>query len=289
MALLSISVLGPLQVKLDETPVNGFEYNKVRALLAYLAVEAGQPHPRAELCALLWPDLPEKTARRNLTQALSALRHALGETDDGPHFLLATSETIELSGEVSGDVARFNALLDESERHAHRNWRTCRACAERLREAIALYRGDFLSQLSVPDSTPFEEWALLWRERLRQRALSGLERLAERAEWCSDYRAAAECARRMVELDSLRESGQRELIRLLALDGQWSAAEAQYEHLRRILLSELAVEPEAETVELHGRVHVRAQGQLRRYKEKIQDHRRTPSTGEVATRPVSDE
>jgi len=32
------------------------------------------------------------------------------------------------------------------------------------------------------------------------------------------------------------------------------------------------------------------QGQLRRYKEKIQDHRRTPSVGEVAARPApSDE
>ncbi|MFO0880264.1 MAG: ribosome-associated translation inhibitor RaiA [Gemmataceae bacterium] len=30
------------------------------------------------------------------------------------------------------------------------------------------------------------------------------------------------------------------------------------------------------------------QGQLRRYKEKIQDHRRTPSTGEVAGAPRSD-
>jgi putative sigma-54 modulation protein len=33
----------------------------------------------------------------------------------------------------------------------------------------------------------------------------------------------------------------------------------------------------------------KVQGQLRRYKEKIQDHRRTPSTGEVTNRPVSDE
>jgi predicted ATPase/DNA-binding SARP family transcriptional activator len=265
MPLLSISVLGPLQVTLADAPVNGFEYNKVRALLAYLAVEAGAAHPRAELCALLWPDLPEKTARRNLTQALTTLRHALGEADRGPHYLLATHEAVEINGEVRSDVTGFNALLDQSERHAHRSWHTCSECAGHLREAMALYRGDFLSQLSVPDSIPFEEWALLWRERLRQRALSALERLAQRAEWCGDYRAAASHARRMVELDSLRESGHRELIRLLALDGQWSAAEAQYEHLRRTLQSELAAEPEAETVELRERMRTRAHGKLRRF------------------------
>lgn len=33
----------------------------------------------------------------------------------------------------------------------------------------------------------------------------------------------------------------------------------------------------------------KVQGQLRRYKEKIQDHRRTPPTGEVPARPASDE
>jgi hypothetical protein len=78
---------------------------------------------------------------------------------------------------------RFGTLLDESERHPHRSWHTCAACAERLQAALALYRRDFLAQFFVPDSAPFEEWALVWRERLRQRALSALERLARWAEW----------------------------------------------------------------------------------------------------------
>ena len=36
-------------------------------------------------------------------------------------------------------------------------------------------------------------------------------------------------------------------------------------------------------------VMAKLEGQLRRYKEKIQDHRRTPSTGEVAGAPAADE
>jgi DNA-binding SARP family transcriptional activator len=38
--------LGPFHVTLDGKPVAGFESNKVRALLAYLAVEADRPHSR---------------------------------------------------------------------------------------------------------------------------------------------------------------------------------------------------------------------------------------------------
>ena len=59
MSHLSLSVLGPLQVLLDGTPVTTFESDKVCALLVYLAVEADRPHRRESLVGLLWPDCPE--------------------------------------------------------------------------------------------------------------------------------------------------------------------------------------------------------------------------------------
>ena len=40
MARLSIRLLGPFQAALDEQSVTAFESDKVRALLAYLAVES---------------------------------------------------------------------------------------------------------------------------------------------------------------------------------------------------------------------------------------------------------
>ncbi len=249
---LTIALLGPLRVALAGAPVTEFKYNKARALLAFLAVEVMTPHPRAELCALLWPELPERAARRNLTQVLLALREALG----AGAWLIADSETVQLNpaAGLTVDAARFGALLDAAERHAHRGWPACRACGQRLGEALDLYRGDFLSQLFVADSAPFEEWALLVRERLRQRALTALERLAQQAEWRGDYGAAAELARRQVDLDPLRESAQRDRLRLLALDGQLAAAEAQYEGLRRTLAAELEAEPEAETTRLMDQI-----------------------------------
>jgi predicted ATPase/DNA-binding SARP family transcriptional activator len=252
--LLSISLLGPLQVALDGAPLGGFKYNKARALLAYLALNGATPQPRAELAALFWPELPERGARRNLTQVVIALRDALGEATAGSPRLLATSEAVQLSPEVALDVdaARFGALLDQAERHAHRSWRTCSACAGRLDEAMALYRGDFLSQRFVADSAAFEEWVLLWRERLRQRAFSALERLTQRAEWCGAFGEAVTHTRRLVALDPLREASQRELMRLLALDGQGAAAAAQYQQLQRRLARELGVAPEPDTQRLQA-------------------------------------
>ncbi len=266
MAVLSISMLGPLTVTRDGAPLRPFKYNKARALLAYLAVENGRAHPRAELCALLWPELTEYAARRNLTQVLTSLRDMLAD-GEGANWLVTDVESVRLNEDLQldVDVGRFDQLLSDSERHVHRSWQTCGACAERLDEAMALYRGDFLSQVSVADSAPFEEWAVLWRERLRQRAFSALERLAGRAEWLADHRAAAAYAGRMVDLDNLREASHRERMRLLALDGQWAAAEAQFEQVRRYLANELDVEPAEETTDLFERIRARDRGGLLRF------------------------
>ena len=63
MAHLSLSLLGPLRVTLAGEPVSGFESDKARALLAYLAAEADRPHRRSSLVGLFWPDWPDRAAR----------------------------------------------------------------------------------------------------------------------------------------------------------------------------------------------------------------------------------
>ena len=84
VARLAICLLGTFQVTLAERPVSGFESDKVRALLAYLAVESERPHRREKLASLLWPNRPMRNARRNLSQALYNLRHAIGDGDAEP-------------------------------------------------------------------------------------------------------------------------------------------------------------------------------------------------------------
>ncbi len=265
MASLNIATLGAFHVTRDGTAVDGFAYNKVRALLIYLAMDSARSHTRSELCGLLWPELLDRAARRNLSQALTTLRRALGDGGDGTPFVTTAGEAIGIGPEVATDAGRFEALLAECERHRHRNWQTCTPCGERLDAAMHLYRGDFLDRFFLADSAPFEEWALLWRERLRQRAFSALERLAQRAEWRADYHAAAEWARQLVALDPLREPSHRERMRLLALAGQWTAAEVQADQLRRLLAAELDVEPEPETLALVATIRRRTLQDLRRF------------------------
>jgi predicted ATPase/DNA-binding SARP family transcriptional activator len=256
MRHLAIHLLGSFAVTVDGIPVTTFAYAKVRALLAYLAVERERAHPRAELATLLWPDQSEQAARASLSQALTTLRHALGDKNAERPLLLADAHTVQLdsSSTIDVDVVQFGARLQVADAHNHHSRRTCHSCAGLLGQALALYQGDFLADLAISDSEVFDEWALVQREYLLQRALSALERLVERAQWCGDYKAALTYARRLVAIEPLLEVHQRTCMRLLALNGEPAAALAHYRQLRTMLAQELATEPEAATTALADRI-----------------------------------
>jgi len=245
MARLSLSLLGPFEVTLDGVPVTAFDSNKVRALLAYLAVEADRPHPREVLAGLLWPDWPDTSARTNLRNALANLRSAIGDREAAPPHLLITRETIQFNrtSDHRLDVAAFRAAVEDED-----------VDLERLEEALGLYHGPFLQGFAVEDSAAFEEWTSRAREELERLALSALERLAAGYEERGQIGPAIQAARRQVALAPWQESAHRALMRLLALDGQRSAALAQYEACRRALQEELDVAPSAETTRLYERI-----------------------------------
>lgn len=249
MRELTLRLLGPFAVLIDGVPATGFSYAKVRALLAYLALQRRHPHSRAALATLLWPDQPERVARASLSQALTTLRTALGDKDAAQPILLADSLHVQLdpSCQIAVDVAQFQAALQNTDMHAHYSWRTCSHCAEHLQAALALYSGPFLADVLIPDSDIFEEWVTRQREHIQQRVLSALAHLIERLEWCGDYAAALPYARQLVALEPLLETSQRTLLRLLALNDEPAAALAQFRQFSAMLASELDAEPEAAT------------------------------------------
>ncbi len=251
MARLMLGLLGTLQVMLADAPVAGLESTKTRALLAYLAVEAGRPHRRDTLIGLLWPDYSEATARHNLRQALFNLRHAIGDRTAKPRYLLTTREEIQLNAasDFSLDVARFGALCNSGDKAVSDADR-----AAHLEQAMALYRGKFLQEFFLEDSAEFEEWVLVQREALHQRALDALAYLANYYEQRGDLAAARRHITRQLELDPWREEAHRQMMHLLAQDGQASAALVQYETCRRVLADELGVEPSTETRKLYEQI-----------------------------------
>jgi predicted ATPase/DNA-binding SARP family transcriptional activator len=255
MAHLSLKLLGPMQMTLDGQSVN-CKYDKVRALLAYLATEAERPHRREALLGLLWPDLPQVAARNNLRQVLATLRDALGDQMATPPFLLADRVEVQFNpgADFSLDVVVFADLFAACAKHAHRRLENCKACAERFQQMAALYQGPFLTQFFLPDSDAFEAWAVIKREQLHQLMLTALAQLVIYHERRGHYDEALTYARRQLELEPWLEEAHRQLMRLFLLNGERSAALEQYATCRRILATELGVEPERATTALYNQI-----------------------------------
>lgn len=253
MPQLSLSLFGSFRAEGAGAPLAGFESDKVRALLAYLAVEAGRPHRRGALAALLWPERPERAALLNLNQALANLRRVVGDREAATPLILSTRESVQLNpaAALELDVAAFVNLLDACATHPHRGANACGPCAARRARAVGLYAGPFLESVTPRDCLPFEEWALVVRERLHQRMLEALAGLAAYHAGRGEHADALVVARRLLELEPWREEAHRQVMLLLWRDGQRAAALAQYERCREVLAAELGADPEQATEELY--------------------------------------
>jgi DNA-binding SARP family transcriptional activator/predicted ATPase len=244
-ATLTINLLGRPAVLLDGTELRGFVSVKAEALLCYLAA-TGREHRREFLAGQLWAESSEEQALKNLRDVLSNLRRLLASYDG----LLITRQSVGLDpGGYQLDCRQFRELLAEAERAG-----SPESASRALREAVALYRGDFLEGVYLAQAPDFEEWALAEREQLRQLIQHALHRLAAHSAETGNYGEGIAYATRLLAMDPWLEEAHRQLMLLLALGGQRSAALAQYAACRRTLRDELGVDPADETTALYERI-----------------------------------
>ena len=235
MASLQLVLLGGFQARAagQEIDVPG---RKERALLAFLAIPAGEARSRDKLAGLLWSDRGDSQARESLKQAVFKLRKSLDGVQPSP--LLADREFVSLErAAVTVDVAEFEQLIGEG-------------TIESLARATALYRGDLLDGLDLRDAA-FDEWLLMERQRLRDLAREALAKLVDWHMSSGAHDQAAAAARRLLAIDPLREAAHRALMRIYVEQGQTALALKQYQLCCDALQSELGVRPEAETERLY--------------------------------------
>lgn len=230
--VLNLRFLGPIEIAIDDTAVTDLSAAKAQALLCYLALN-GRSHSRQFLAGLLWGDLPEADARRNLRGVVMQLRQAVGDYLEISHQTLA----FRLNAPHQLDVTQFAQLARQTD-------------AAALAQAAALYRGDFLEDFHVRDAPEFEAWQAQQRLQLRQTAVAAFDTLLRHHESAQTAAAGIPLAQRLVQLDPTREKSHRQLMRLLSLAGERSQALEQYALCRRLLADELGVEPAAETAAL---------------------------------------
>ena len=250
---LGFRLLGTFQVLQDGRAVTAFRTDKIRALLAYLALEADRPQRRETLAALFWPEMADGNALYNLRLSLHRLRQTIG---DGARALQVDRQAVSLGLDgVWVDVLTFEQALAEAAQHNHPQGEACPACIALLDTAVTLYRGDLLPGFFPRNvDAAFDDWITIRRERLHIQALQALGALADWHEQGGRLAQAIPYVRRELELEPWREEAHRQLMRLMAATGQRHAALSQFERCRRVLHDELDLAPDAETEALYWEI-----------------------------------
>ncbi len=236
MVTLSVHLFGHFQVFFAQQPLEGFKSDKARALLAYLVVEPNRPHARSTLAGLLWPDLPEESANANLRSVLSNLRKVLQTSEQDPSPILKIDRhSVQLNpqADIDCDLLEFQSLVAGGD----------------LVQAAGLYNGRLLGGFSI-GSAPFDDWLQVRTEAVHQEMLQTLHTLTTECIYHGEFGRAMEYARRHLELEPAGEEAYQQVIYLLGLTGQRSAALAQFKQCKSMLRKELSVDPSDSTLKL---------------------------------------
>ncbi|HEX2293598.1 MAG TPA: BTAD domain-containing putative transcriptional regulator [Gaiellaceae bacterium] len=229
MTDVEIRLLGPLEIAVSGRPVE-VRRQKQRALLALLALRAGEVVPTHRIVDELWGDEPPKAAVGSLQNFVSELRKVLGAEvllTRAPGYLIDVPRD-------AVDAHRFEQLTREA-RDAPPAER-----AERLREALALWCGPALADISLGESWAAEA------ARLEELRLAAWEDRLEADIEAGHHAAAVGELESLVAKHPLRERPVGLLMLALYRSGRQAEALEAYRRSRETLVDELGIEPSPE-------------------------------------------
>ncbi|MFC7529218.1 BTAD domain-containing putative transcriptional regulator [Actinoplanes sp. GCM10030250] len=246
---MRISILGPLSVTRDVTPVR-VGAGRHRAVLARLALTPGRPVGREELISLLWGDAAPPAAANVVQTHVSRLRRLLAPK---PGAEATGTVTLEPGGYVlHADGERLDLLAYRA--------RLARAAVstvppqrsfDLLADALDMWLGDCAAD-DVPELANDPLVTALGEERVEVAI-----RLARLGEILRHERQVLPLLRRLARSNPWNEALHARLVVALAASGQQAAAIDAFDGIRRRLSEELGVDPSAELAEARQAVLAR--------------------------------
>jgi DNA-binding SARP family transcriptional activator len=210
-----------------------------KRLLVFVALHRGRVERRYAAGAL-WPIGSDVRAAGNLRSALWRLNRAgIGL----------------LSADKHGLMMRDDVLVDL---HLVGSW-AARLIADAASEDDLRVMPSGVDALDLLPGW-YDDWALVERERIRQRLLHALEALSRRLTQAGRCAEAVEAAMMAVSAEPLRESAQRSLIQAHLAEGNWVEGRRSFEAYRKLLHRELGTQPDSELAAMvHGPLQQRRQ------------------------------
>jgi DNA-binding SARP family transcriptional activator len=236
-----LDLLSGFELWVDQKPVTLI--SSAQRLVAFLALK-DKPLGRTYVAGVLWPETTTSQASANLRSALWRTQRACRQ------LITASVQHLALNERVSVDARSAKAL-------AHRL--LDRTATVDLDDSDSL-RSDLLADL-LPDW--YDDWVLIERERYHQLRLHALEAMCERLTNGGHHGEAVDAGLAAVRAEPLRESAHQSLIKAYLAEGNRWEAVRQYHHCRRLLLTELGLEPSPALRALLPDRDAKAPGRLR--------------------------
>ena len=228
--MIEYRLLGPLEVVVAgrRAKLGG---PRQRAVLAALLAQADNVVPTTRLVDELWGEDPPPTAANLVQGYVSHLRKVLGKDAIETH---GTGYIIQL-GSHTLDLREFERLAHDGNRALVAGQGTI--AAERLAEALAVWRGPALADLTEEAgiqslAARLDELRALARERHVEAELS-----------CGLYAESVPEAKALVDENPLRERPRGLLMMALYGSGRQAEALEAYRAAREALVDELGIEP----------------------------------------------
>jgi DNA-binding SARP family transcriptional activator len=242
-----VFVLGRVEIESDGGPPiePRFPGRQGRRLFAYLVCNRQRPATLEELAEALWLEARPPSWESALHALISKLRRLLDQ--------VGRAHAIALIGDHGTYLLRV----------AGDTWIDREAAAEAIDEAEAWLRSGEFKRAWAPSNIaavsarrpflPGEEADWIDRERARLHAIlvRALDCLVDIWSANDEPALALEAAREAIVLEPFRETGYQRLIRLHDLLGDRAEALRVYEDCRRLLASELGVDPSPDTEALY--------------------------------------
>nr|MBA3241339.1 tetratricopeptide repeat protein [Acidobacteriota bacterium] len=245
---LTVRMLGAVEIFRDPSrpfAADAWVTRRARDILCFIASRRHRRVSKDTIMDTFWGEADFVAIEKNFHPTISHIRKALNSNQPlKQKFLLYRDGDYHLNPEFSYriDTEEFDRLAAEGD--AARRARDEEGFLRSYEEAVALYRGEFMSG-------SYDEWAEEQRSYYREQFLRLLEILAASAQKSEDWSRALQLAQRILREDPFREDVHCTIMRAHAAQGNRVAAREQYESLRKLLRKELGVEPAPETQKIY--------------------------------------
>jgi ATP/maltotriose-dependent transcriptional regulator MalT/DNA-binding SARP family transcriptional activator len=222
--------LGRANVMVGERQVSDLEWRSEKSKeMFFLLLQRGGSLGKEEIFSALWPDLPESKCNSNFHSSLYRLRRAVFHEcvvrDANGAYALNPK------GVYTSDVDAFNRAMLEADAAKNDDAR-----AAKLEEAVAVYKGPFLS-------ATYSDWSEQIRRELEDRYIEALNELAARRQREGRAEEALQLFKALEAVDTYSEAAAHGIMRSYIAMNDGASAVRHFRRFRDLLKDDLDEEP----------------------------------------------